>query len=95
MGVDVSDFVTCEGGLQEPLEISGKGDGVHELLEPGERGHAMWLDISLSYVVKDLVSNPDVIVVCVFLPGIVKPVKICSVLMQPVEGEENHEEFLY
>ncbi len=34
MGVDGSDFVPGEGGLQELLEVTGKGDGVHEFLEP-------------------------------------------------------------
>ncbi len=34
MGIDGSDFVPSEGRLQEPLEVTGKGDSMCELLEP-------------------------------------------------------------
>ncbi len=71
MGVDGSNFNTGEWGLQEPLKVAGKGDGVCELLEPQEQGHDMHFKVPLSYVIEDHVSNPGAIVVCDFLPGII------------------------
>ncbi len=95
MGVDGSNFNTGEWGLQEPLKVAGKGDGVCELLEPQEQGHDMHFKVPLSYVIEDHVSNPGAIVVCTFLPGIIVLIEMHIVIMLPAKGEESHEEFLY
>ncbi len=73
---DGSDFVTSEGGLQEPLEVIGKGDCILELLEPQEWGHVMWFEMSLLYVIEDRVSHSDAIVVCVFLLRIIVSIEV-------------------
>ncbi len=46
----------------------------------------------LSYVVKECVPDPDAIVVCVVLRGVIVWVEIQIVIMQPPKGEEGHEE---
>ncbi len=67
------------------LQVCGKGDGIFELAEPHKWGHIWWLAMMLTNVVKDYISNLDMVVVYVLPGGFIMEVEMHIGVMEPTK----------